>query len=189
MSLKDELNSIKQEISNEEKLLEQAFHIEKFFKKNKKTIIAAAIVLIGAFAGFKIYNYIEYSKLKKANSALLALEKNPNNSAALNSLKDSNPKLYALYKYSFAVNSENKKEINSLSANDTFLKDVIAYHKGVAAKKPTNSEYYKNLVILEKAYLLLKEGKKAKAKNILATIPQNSAVAGVARLLQHYTIK
>ena len=189
MSLKDDITAVKQELSSDEKLLEQAFHLEKFFKKNKKIIIASAILLIGAFAGYKIYSYLQYSKLESANSALLALDKEPTNKEALAKLKDSNPKLYRLYTYSKAANSGDAKAIEAISSNDEFLNDVIKYHIGVASKKPADSEYYKNLSQVEKAYELIKAGKKAEAKNILVTIPKNSAVAGVARLLSHYTIK
>jgi len=69
------------------------------------------------------------------------------------------------------------------------LQDVLGYHKGVLEKNPTDSIYYKDLVLVEKAYNLIKAGKKQEAKNILITVPKTSAVAGVARLLEHYTIK
>ncbi len=189
MSLKDDINAVKQELSSDEKLLEQAFHLEKFFKKNKKIIIASAILLIGAFVGYKVYNYLQYSKLEAANSALLTLDKEPTNKEALSKLKENNPKLYTLYTYSQAANSGDAKALESIKSNDEFLSDVIKYHTGVASKKPTDSEYYKNLSKVEKAYELIKAGKKAEAKNILVTIPKTSAVAGVARLLEHFTIK
>ncbi len=189
MSLKDELNVVKQELSSDEKLLEQAFHLEKFFKKNKTIIIGGAALLIGAFIGYKIYDYVQNSKLEAANSALLALQKDPKNSAAISKLKENNPKLYNLYEYSIAANSSNAKALSSIKTGDDFLKDVIAYHKGVIAEKPADSVYYKNLTLVEKAYKLIKAGKKKEAKNILETIPKNSAVAGVASLLEHFTIK
>ncbi len=189
MSLKDEISAVKQELSSDEKLLEQAFHLEKFFKKNKKIIIASAILLIGAFIGYKVYNYLQYSKLEAANSALLTLDKNPTNKEALEKLKENNPKLYALFTYSKAANNGNIKALESIQSNDEFLKDVIKYHEGVASKKPTDSEYYKNLSKIEKAYELIKAGKRAEAKDILITIPKNSSVSAVARLLEHLTIK
>ena len=188
MSIKDNLNAVKQELSSDEKLLEQAFQLEKFYKKNKKLIIATVILLIGAFVGYKVYSYLQYSKLEAANSALLALEKNPNNKEALTTLKNNNPKLYNLYIYSVSANSADANRLSQIKSSDKFLQDVIAYHKGVIAKTPTDSVYYKDLSKIEKAYLLIKEGKKSEAKNILTTIAKNSPVAGVARLLEHLTI-
>jgi hypothetical protein len=66
---------------------------------------------------------------------------------------------------------------------------VINYHLGVLNNEPKDSIYYKNLVLVEKAYLLIQKGKKEEAKRVLARIPKNSQVAPVARLLEHYTIK
>jgi len=76
-----------------------------------------------------------------------------------------------------------------IKTDDSFLQDVISYHIGVLNKTPKNSIYYKNLVLIEKAYNLIKMGKKQEAKNILITIPKTSVLATVAKLLEHYTIK
>jgi hypothetical protein len=46
MDLKNSINEVKQELSSDEKLLEQAFHLERFFKKYKKPLIALALILI-----------------------------------------------------------------------------------------------------------------------------------------------
>ena len=189
MSLGDDIDAVKKELSSDEKLLEQAFHLEKFYKKNKKLIIATAILLMGAFIGYKVYNYLENKKLESANSALLTLTKDPTNKQALAELKSNNPKLYNLYSYSAALNGGNKEALAAIKSSDDFLQDVLGYHKGVLNKNPQDSEYYKDLVLVEKAYKLIKEGKKQDAKNILITVPKTSAVAGVARLLEHYTIK
>jgi len=188
MDLKSGINEVKQELSGDEKLLEQAFHLERFFKKYKKPLIALAVLAVVAFAGYKINNYLVNSKLQKANSALLALEKNPNDKSALNNLKENNPKLYALYSYSVAVNSANKEALTKVDKDGKFLEDVVAYHLSVLEKEPKDSVYYKNLSLVQKAYLLIKNGKKQEAKNILIQIPKDSAVAPVARLLEHYTI-
>jgi len=189
MSLEENLKAVKQELSSDEKLLEQAFHLEKFFKKNKKLIIATSVLLIGALIGYKVNSYLQNSKLEAANSALLTLEKNPNDKTALSELKSNNPKLYELFSYSKAANSGDKSALMSINSSDSFLSDIISYHKGVLSKKPNDSVYYKNLALVEKAYILIKAGKKQEAKNILVTVDKNSPVGGVARLLEHFTIK
>jgi hypothetical protein len=189
MSIKDGLQEIKEELSNDEKLLEQAFHLEKFFKKHKTKIIATVSVIIIAVAGYSINNYIKEQRLLSANKALLILEKDPTNKEALEELKSNNEKLYKLFLYSYAVDKENPKLLEELQSNDELLSDIISYHKAVLNKKTTDSKYYKNLALVEKAYLLIKEGKKEQAKTVLMQVPKNSAVAPVARLLAHYTIK
>jgi len=132
---------------------------------------------------------MQMSKLESANSALLILEKNPSDKEALNKLKENNTKLFNLYQYSINANSANKTGLDNIKSNDALLSDLIKYHKGVIEKNPSDSIYYKNLSLVEKAYKLIKEGKKEEAKNILITVPKTSAVAGVAKLLEHYTIK
>jgi len=189
MSLKDNLNEIKQELSNDEKLLEQAFHLEKFYKKNKSKILTTLAVVIIAIAGYNINNYLANQKLLAANSALITLQDDPKNQDALNSLKSNNTKLYNLYLYSQAANSGDTKALEALKSSDEILKDLISYHKATLQNKTTDSKYYANLTLVEKACILIKEGKKNEAKNILLQVPKNSALAPVARLLEHYTIK
>ncbi len=184
-----DLKDIKQELSSDEKLLEQAFHLEKFFKKHKKKIIAFIAIVVIAFLGYKINNYIQEKKLATANSALLTLNKDPKNKEALEQLKENNPKLYALYSYTNAANSADKKSLQNVPKSSNFLKDVINYHISVLDGAPKDSLYYKNLVLVEKAYLLIQKGKKEEAKKILQRVPKNSQLAAVARLLEHYTIK
>jgi len=189
MSLKNNINAVKKELSGDEKLFEQAFHLERFYKKNRKLIITTLVLLIGAFIGYKAYSYLENKKLESANSALIILAKDPNNKQALEELKNNNPKLYNLYRYSSAANSGSKEALSVIKTDDSFLQDVISYHIGVLNKTPKDSIYYKNLVLIEKAYNLIKMGKKQEAKNILITIPKTSVLATVAKLLEHYTIK
>ncbi len=188
MDLKSGLQEVKQELSSDEKLLEQAFQLEKFFKKYKKLIIATLILLTVAIIGYKTNEYLKNRELERANSALLILQKDPNNKEALATLKESNKKLYALYSYSTSLNNK-AKSLQNVPKETNFLKDVINYHKSVLEKNPQESIYYKNLVMIEKAYLLIQKGKKKEARDILGRVPKNSQLAPVARLLKHYTIQ
>ncbi len=180
------LNEIKEELSSDEKLLAQAFELEKFYKKHKTKIIAVLIALIVAIAGYKGYHFWQEYKLSKANSALLSLQKNPNDTKALEILKANNPKLYELFTYSHLANHQDKKLLE-LHSNDAMLSDLIAYHQGVITKKPKDSIYYHDLAVVEKAYLLIKANKKKDAHALLQTISKTSPLYPVARLYMHYT--
>jgi len=189
MSIKNGLQEIKEELSSDEKLLEQAFHLEKFYKKHKIKILGTVALIVALWLGYSIKNYLQEQKLLAANKALLTLEKDPTNKKALEELKKNNEKLYTLFIYSHAVDSKKIEPLKSLKSDDELLADIIKYHKAVLQKQTTDSKYYYNLALVEKAYLFIKEGKKDKAKSILMQVPKNSPVAPVARLLEHYTIK
>ena len=189
MSIKDELNYVKDELSSDEKLLENAFKLERIYKKHKIKIWAVAALVILGFGGKAAVGAFNEHKLMKANDALLTLMSKPGDKTALSELKSNNPKLYNLYIYS---NSVDKKDIKSLEhiskSDDALLNDLSAYHLNVLDSKAGESKYYSDLSALEKAYEALKNGKKSEAKTILAMIGENSPVAGVAKYLKHYTL-
>ncbi len=189
MSIKDELNYVKEELSSDEKLLENAFKLERVYKKHKIKIWAVVAIIILGFGGNAVIGAYQEHKLMKANDALITLMNSPDNKSALNELKDYNPKLYNLYLYSSSVDKKDIKTLQSLSKNeDPILSDLSAYHSKVLESKAGDSKYYSDLSALEKAYIALKSGKKSEAKAILAMISENSPVAGVAKYLKHYTL-
>jgi predicted negative regulator of RcsB-dependent stress response len=190
VSLKDELNYVKEELSSDEKLLESAFKLERFYKKNKLAIWAVLLLIVVGFGGKALYGAYQEHLEAKANEALLQLEKNPSDQAALKKLESANPKLYALYRYSSAVDRRQVKPLQTLAASeDPRIRDLAAYHVAVLSQKPGSSRYYHDLSLVEKAYEALKAGKKAEARSQLALIGENSPVAGIARLLRHATIQ
>ncbi len=180
------LNEIKEELSSDEKLLAQAFELEKFYKKHKRKIFTTLIILIVAIISYNGYHSWQEYKLNKANSALLTLQKNPNDSKALKILKENNPKLYELFSYSTLANNQDKKLLE-LHSNDAMLSDLITYHQGVLNKKPKDSIYYHDLTIIERAYLLIKANKKKDAQVLLQTLSKTSPLYPVAKLYMHYT--
>ena len=190
VSFKDEVKYVKDELSSDEKLLESAFRLERIYRKYKVTIWAAVVLIIVGFGGKALWGVYQEHKLEQANQALLSLEKNPADTQALETLKADNPKLYSLYLYATAVKSRNVQELKKLaSSSDKRLQDLARYHEAVLQSRAGDSRYYPDLSRVEKAYLALKAGKKQEAREILALVPENSPVAGVARLLRHATIQ
>jgi len=189
MSLKDEVEFVKDSLTGDEKVLESAFRLEKIYNKNKKTIWAALILIVVAFGGNAAVNAYQANKLDTANDALLALQANPADTIAKQTLKTNNPKLYELYTYSKAFDSKDVKTLESLNANgDKILADVAKYNAAMLKSQPTDSKYYQEMVLVEEAFTALKDGKKEIAKHKLALIGENSPVSNIARLLKHYTI-
>jgi len=189
LSLKDEVEYIKGSLSGDEKILENAFRLERVYKKHKMKIWATVVALTLFFGGSAIMQAYQDSKMNAANEALLILQANPDDASALSSLKDNNIKLYELFSYSKATKNKDIKALETLSSNDdTLLADLSRYHAAILDSKVVDSKYYQELVLIEEAFVALKSGKKDLAKQKLALIGENSPVSNIARLLKHYTI-
>ena len=189
MSLKDEMNYVKEELTSDEKLLESAFRLERLYKKHKVKIWAVVILLVAGLGGNALYGVYQDHRLAQANQALLTLEKHPADAAALRQLESNNPKLYALYRYSTAVDQGDAAALKPLENSADPLGDLVRYHEAVLSNRPGDSKYYHDLSLVEKAYEALKAGKKELARSQLALVGENSPVAGIARLLRHSTLK
>ena len=186
MSLKDDVKFVKEELSSDEKILESAFRLEKFYRKHRFKIYALLALIVLGWGGKVAYDGYQDHKKTVANQALLVLEKNPSDRKALEELKNNNPRLYQLYLYSTAVDQGKPELLKETAASgDARLTDLSRYHEAVLAAKAGDSRYYQDLSRIEKAYLALKAGKKEEARTLLALIGENSPVAGVARLLRH----
>ena len=190
MGIKEEIKYVKDELSSDEKLLENAFKLERFYKKHKFKLWSAAAIIVIAAVGNVLYTTYRDYRLNQANDALLLLEKEPKNSDALAKLQKNNSRLYALYLYSRSVKNRSASELNSVkNQEDGLLRDISAYHADVLRSKAGHSRYYHDLSLVEKAYLDIKAGNRAKARKTLTLVGENSPVANIARLLRHVTLK
>ena len=181
---------VKRELSSDEKVLESAFKLETLYKKYKIIIWAVVIGLVLFFVGKNVMQSMHEAKLQEANSAFLTLQKNPDDSSALAILKEKNPALFELFSFATASKNKDAKTVASLSSSsNSVIADSSAYTAAVLENKTHDSELYKELVIVEEAYLALKSGDAKSAKSKLALIDERSALATVASLLQHSTLK
>ncbi len=190
MSIKDDLKYVEKELSSDEKMLESTLKLEAFYNKHKRKIWIAVAFVLFVLVVNPILSLIHESKLDSANSALLVLKKNPKDSQAIETLKSKNPALHELYTYSQAVSSQDTKELERLSkSKNPLIADISSYHSKVLVSKGSQSLYYKEMSMIEDAYLALKDGKGKMARSELDLIDTRSPVAPVAELLKHYTIK
>lgn len=190
MSLKDQAGFVKEALSGDEKILESAFKLEKLYKKHKFklwAIVAFLILFFGGRAGLQAY---QNSKLHSANDALLVLQKDATDTAALRTIKENNPKLYELFSYMDAVKNKNSAALRKLGeSTDALISDISKYHAAALESKVVDSKYYQELALVEEAFEALKNGQKELARQKLALVGENSPVSSIARLLKHYTIK
>ncbi len=178
---------IKEELKQDEELLVKIFKLEKFVRKYKKPLIAAAIIIILVITGYKTYNYFQIQKLIKENNALDTLLINPNDKKALNIVKQ-NKKLYDLY----LLKKGDYKDITTPE-----LQAIKAYEIAMQKGDINSLENYllnPNYHILKDAVRIalirayLAKGNRKKAKEIYKDIDNNSKYKNLGLYLLHYGI-
>lgn len=191
MSIKENVDYVKTELSSEEKFLENFVKGERFFKKYKTLIFAFVTIVIVGIIGFFIKENIAQSNKFEANIAFNKVLENSNDTQALAVLKDKNSQLYDI-----AIFLQAKKEAKSAQINVPLLKELSKYQTALANKNISeldnlsmqNDFLLKEFAIFNKALLLTNEGKFNEAKTTLALIPQTSRAFELAKLLNHYLL-
>ncbi|MEA2048310.1 MAG: hypothetical protein U9O64_07690 [Campylobacterota bacterium] len=190
MSIKDDVNYVKQELSGDEKVLESAFKLETLYKKHKLKLWGVVIALILFFVVTAVTDAMHEAKLVKANEAFLALQTNGNDNEALKVLEDSNPALFELYSYAEAVKKEDVLALDSLAkSTNSVIADASGYTAGVLKKKPVDSKLYKEMALFEEAYVAIGAGNLKMAKEKLELIDERSPLGVITSFLKHSTIK
>ncbi|MEY3002477.1 MAG: hypothetical protein RLZZ428_852 [Pseudomonadota bacterium] len=190
MSIQDNVNYVKSELSGDEKVLESAFRLEAIYKKYKLylwAVVGAGLLFLG---GSAVVNVMHEAKLAKANQAFLTLQKQSDDAVSLKILAENNPALYELYTYAQAIRKQDTKILATLSkSTNSVIADASSYALGALNQKPVDSTLYKELSFFEEAYLALNAGDVKKAQNQLERISDRSPLAVVAQFLKHSTLK
>lgn len=191
MSMKENVDFVKEELNSEEKFLEGSVKVERFFKKFKALIIAVVIILVVAFIGISVKNYNDEKNSTAANIAFDKVIADPSDKEALNTLKESNKKLYEVALYLQA-----KKEGEYPETNITYLKELTQYQKALSSSDVSalntlsmqNDFLLKEFAIFNKALILVNEGKYEEAKVALNLIQKSSKASELSSLLQHHLL-
>ena len=200
MAINNDLQVIKKEFENDEKILESAFRIERFFKKYKYILIVVVLVLVlwGVYIG--VYSFLEEKKAAEINEIYRELTQSPNNEVLRQSLKDKAPELYDLFLYAQIIQLANTQNLNGSNLDFEALQNssnqivkeiaeyVIASKSQDSAKLDAIDSAFGDLAKIQEAYLAIKAQDITKARKILSTIPKDSQMAGNAELLRHYGI-
>jgi hypothetical protein len=187
MSLKDDVDYIKKEISAEESYMENFFKVEKLFKKYKITIIAITIIIVVSVIGFYVSSYISDKNKLQANVALNTLLKNPNDKEALAVLEVKNKKLYEIYQY---------RQDDTKVIDVKYFKELALYTNAIkenSLQKLNNvtqkQEFLlKDFAIFNKALIQAQEKKYAEAKETLQLISDKSEVSPLGKMLEHFLL-
>lgn len=184
------IQDVKTELSSDEKVLESAFKLETLYKKYKFVIWGMAAALLIFFIGQTVLTSMQEAKLEDANEAFLTLQKKPDDKEALSTLKTKNPALFELYTFSKAAHSNDTKVLQTLaSSKNEVIADSSKYTAAALENKAVDSKLYKELALLEAAYLAIKSGDTAAAKAKLELIDERSSLQMLTKLLEHSMIK
>lgn len=190
MSLKQNVNYIKEEINNDEKMLEGLIRIESWYKRYKIPLIILVALLVVGGVGYSLNNYYqEQQSQKNAQFYQKALMGDEN---AIASLKDSQSKLYDLYLFQKALKEQDAKTLKTLESSKDPMIAKLSKQQNASLDKnlqELNSSNSTDLGYLEAAYLEIQKGNIKEAKSILAKIPNDSTIKEIANALEHLTIK
>ena len=191
MSIKENVDYVKEELNSQEKFLESFVKGERFYKKYRTLIFASiAIIVIGAI-GLVIKKNVDESNKLEANLAFNKVLQNSNDKEALELLKNKNEKLYEV-----ALFLQGKNENTAVDINIPVLKELSEYQVALSNKNVDELSnlsmqgdfLLKEFALFNKALLLSNEGKYEDAKTVLKLIPQTSKAFELANLLNHYLL-
>ncbi|WP_456450688.1 hypothetical protein [Hydrogenimonas sp.] len=197
MSIKEQVEFAKEELTQDEKVLAGLIKAERFYKRNKMLILGLAAVVVLGGIGYGVMDYLKEQKLLRANEAFLALQANPSDAKALETLKKENPALAELFEVREAIAAGDTAALKRLEGSkDPVVADLATYHAAAYDKDEKALEGYrlksgallKDFAIFDEAYLLIKAGKVEQAHERLALIPENSPLKPAATMLAHYGI-
>ncbi|MDD5156754.1 hypothetical protein [Sulfurimonas sp.] len=195
MSLKDNINMVKEELSSEEKFFEKAIVTERFIKKYKKPMIALVVMVI-LFIGVNIaYEINKNTKIRDANIALDSLLLNPKDGDVSNDLKSLSPNLYEVWSFSQAVANKDLTTMKKLENSQApLIGDLAKYELANSVSSldeyaSTQGAIFKDLALIRSAIMLMNENKIEDAHNKLLKIPKESPLSKTAKALLHYGVK
>lgn len=194
MSIKNNLDFVKNELSNDEKLIESAFRFELIYKRYKRLIWTLGVVVIFSIIFYTANIFYTNYNAEKYSKVYNALLENTNDATLQDELKNGNAKLYSLFVLQQALQNGNINDLKSLTSDKNALVAMIArYHLGSFERD--NSELEKvnqatlgDLAKLQQAYSLIEAKKINEAKLILGQISQDSPLSDAAKIMSHYLI-
>jgi len=195
LSLKENIEMVKEELNSEEKFFEKAVVTEKFIKKYKNIMIASVVAIVVLVSANLAYEANENSKIISANEALSKLFVNPDDKAASSTLATLSPSLYDAYRYSIASKNKDVDTLKQLKNSKAIIVDDLAKYESsqdassLDAYSSSQDAIFKNLALVQSAVILLEENKLEEAHNKLLKVSKDSSMSKIADALLHYGLK
>ncbi|HEX5328950.1 hypothetical protein [Sulfuricurvum sp.] len=198
MSLKENMEAVREELNSEEKFFESAIRTERFVKKYQKPLIAVVVTSLLAVGGAIGYQAYTQAKIESSNAAFNLLLANPADTKAEQTLKNDNPDLYDVWKLSRGISQNDVSILEGLKNSKSFGVADIASYEAAAIKGDVQSldQYtkkqgalYKDMALLELAVNALEKGDVKTANEKLSLISAESPLNQVSGALAHYGVK
>jgi hypothetical protein len=185
MSLKENIDYMKTELTAQEQFIENFVKAEKIFKKYKMLIFGALVGIVILIIAMFGYDYMDEQKKIKANIAFNEFLIDTNNEKAIATLKDNSKNLYEIAMY---IKDENHipdvavfKEIamfqNAVKNGDT---------KTIDSLLSNNNFLFKDYAVVIKALQAIKADDLKLAEQTIKMLPKDSMSGDLASLLEHY---
>ncbi|MDF1881361.1 hypothetical protein JHD50_08615 [Sulfurimonas sp. MAG313] len=94
MSLKENIDMVKEELNQEEKLFESAVKTERFVKKYKTPLVSTLVAVVLVLVGKSAYDMNVQNSITSSNEAYLTLLESAEDTSAAKILKENNRALY-----------------------------------------------------------------------------------------------
>jgi hypothetical protein len=198
LSLKENIEMVREELNSEEKFFESAVKTERFIKKYKKPLIGAVSAIVVLVAGMAVYNASMNAKIEAANDVFVILQKDPADAEAAQKLKELDPALFDVWELSKAIASEDTEALQRLSSSQAIaVADIASYElaaitndvKKLDAYAYGQNAIYRDLALVETAVLLMEKGNIDGAHEKLKMLAPDSAIYKVGQMLLHYGAK
>lgn len=194
MSLREDLKQVqvKEELNNDEKMLESAFKIEAFIKKNKKTLLGLLAAGIVFFGGYQIKSYLDERKALRIAKIFSEIQKEGQNEELMQELKKEGKELYEFMQLSRAVEEGNQELLGQIQqASNPFVAKYASYELASLTRVfDPQKDYgaFKDLALLQEGYLLISQKEFQKALNLLGEVALTSEFKEWALRIGHYGI-
>ncbi|TLD84034.1 hypothetical protein LS70_004300 [Helicobacter sp. MIT 11-5569] len=190
MSLKQNVDYIKEEMNNDEKMLEGLLRFESWFRRYKTAIFTLLGIIVVASVGYAGNTYYQEKQQQAlAQSYEKALK---GDESALATLKDSKSRLYDLYLFQNALKTNDAAVLKTLESSKDSIIAQFAKTQNASLSKDINTLNSKNsgdFGYLQAALLEIQAGNSQKAREILVKIKNDSPIRDLANALTHLSIK
>ncbi len=195
MSIKNDIEMVREELTSQEKFFEKTVITERFLKKYKNLLIGLVISIVLLIVINIAYNVNKESTILAANEAFNELSIKPSDKNALTRLQVLSPSLYDAYIYSKAIARKDLETIKSLKTSQALIIPELAQYESLSNEKDletyslNQNAIYKDLARIQNAIFLIKKGEVKKAHAKLHLISETSSLNKIAKSLLHYGVK